>query len=327
LQHQQVQQTASSQSLNTQIAPNFLMKILVTGGAGFIGSHLTEALILAGHTVTVIDNLRSGHEQNLAAVKDKINFIKGDINDEKTLATAMNGQEAVFHLAAIASVPYSVEHPLETHDVNATGTLRVLLAARAAGVKKLIYSSTAAVYGDEPTLPKTELSPLKPQTPYALTKLAGEHYARMFHTLYGMHTTALRYFNVYGPRQDPTSPYSGVITKFITALKTGKQPVIFGDGMQTRDFVFVGDVVQANLKALESSQTGVFNIGTGVQASINELYAHLTEALGKEVIARYEARAAGDILHSVADITSAKKILSYSPQTTLHEGIERTVKH
>jgi len=300
------------------------MKILVTGGAGFIGSHLVEALIAHGHAVTVIDNLRSGHEHNLAAVKDKVSFVKGDINDEKTLAGAMNGQEAVFHLAAIASVPYSVEHPLETHEVNATGTLRVLLAARTAGVKKFVYSSTAAVYGDEPTLPKTELSLLKPQTPYALTKLAGEHYVRLFHTLYGMHTIALRYFNVYGPRQDPTSPYSGVITKFANTLKTGKQPIIFGDGTQTRDFVFVKDVVQANIKALDSAQTGVFNIGTGVQASINELLAHLNEALGTNILARYEARKPGDILHSVSDITSARKVLNYKPETTLHEGLEQT---
>lgn len=302
------------------------MKILVTGGAGFIGSHLVEALVADGHTVTVIDNLRSGHEKNLDSVKSKITFVKGDILDEKTLATAMKGQEAVFHLAAIASVPYSVEHPLETHDVNTTGTLRVLLAARTAGVKKFVYSSTAAVYGDEPTLPKTELSVLKPQTPYALSKLAGEHYVRLFHTLYGMHTIALRYFNVYGPRQDPTSPYSGVITKFATLLKAGKQPVIFGDGMQTRDFVFVKDVVQANVKALASTHTGVFNIGTGVQASINELLAHLNEAFGTDIMARYEERKAGDIIHSVSDITTARKVLGYAPQTTLHEGLEQTVE-
>lgn len=303
------------------------MKVLVTGGAGFIGSHLVETLVADGHAVTVIDSLRSGHEKNLDAVKNKITFVKGDILDEKTLANAMKGQEAVFHLAAIASVPYSVEHPLETHDVNTTGTLRVLLAARTAGVKKFVYSSTAAVYGDEPTLPKTELSVLKPQTPYALSKLAGEHYVRLFHTLYGMHTIALRYFNVYGPRQDPASPYSGVITKFTTLLKAGKQPVIFGDGLQTRDFVFVKDVVQANIKALASTHTGVFNIGTGVQASINELLAHLNEALDTNMMARYEERKAGDIIHSVSDIAVARKILGYAPQTTLHEGLEQTVGH
>lgn len=301
------------------------MKILVTGGAGFIGSHLAQALVADGHIVTVIDSLRSGHEKNLEAVKSKITFVKGDILDEKTLANAMNGQEAVFHLAAIASVPYSVEHPLETHEVNTTGTLRVLLAARAAGVRKLVYSSTAAVYGDEPTLPKTELSVLKPQTPYALSKLAGEHYVRLFNTLYGMHTIALRYFNVYGPRQDPTSPYSGVITKFVTLLKAGKQPIIFGDGLQTRDFVFVKDVVQANIKALASTHTGVFNIGTGVQASINELLAHLNETLGTKMMARYEERKPGDIVHSVSDIATARKVLGYAPQTTLHEGLEETV--
>jgi UDP-glucose 4-epimerase len=299
--------------------------VLVTGGAGFIGSHLVEALVKAKHDVTVLDNLSSGKLDNLSSVK--VNFIKGDICDEKTVKKAVANQDVVFHLAAIASVPYSVQNPLETHEVNATGTLKLLIASRDAKVKRFVYSSSAAVYGDEPSLPKKESSPLKPQTPYALTKLAGEQYTLMFHKLYGIETVALRYFNVYGPRQDPKSPYSGVITKFVAALKQGTQPLIFGDGKQTRDFVFVSDVVQANLKAMTANAAGkVFNIATGVQVSINEMLAHLNEVLKTKISAKHEQRQPGDILHSVADISEAKKVLHYHPGVLFHEGIEQTVK-
>jgi len=302
-----------------------MAKVLVTGGAGFIGSHLVEALVKAKHDVSVLDNLSSGRMENLSAVKVK--FINGDICDEKTVKKAVSDQDVVFHLSAIASVPYSVQHPLETHEVNTTGTLRLLVAARDAKVKRFIYSSSAAVYGDEPTLPKKESSPLKPQTPYALTKLAGEQYTLMFNKLYEMETVALRYFNVYGPRQDPKSPYSGVITKFIAALEKGQQPTIFGNGMQTRDFVFVSDVVQANLKAMTVPVAGsVFNVATGVQVSIKEMLAHLNGILGTKISPKYASRQPGDIIHSVADISAAKKALHYSPAVTFHEGLELTVK-
>jgi UDP-glucose 4-epimerase len=301
--------------------------VLVTGGAGFIGSHLVEALVKSKHDVTVLDNLSSGKHSNLASAKDKITFIKGDVSDQAILKKACAKQDYVFHLAAIASVPYSIQYPLETHEINTTGTLKVLLAARDAKVKRFIYSSSAAVYGDEPSLPKKETSPLKPQTPYALTKLAGEQYTLMFHKLYGIETVALRYFNVFGPRQDPNSPYSGVITKFVAALKANKQPIIFGDGMQTRDFVFVSDVVQANLKAMTAPVAGrVFNIATGVQVSIKEMLAHLNEILNTKIAPKYEPRQPGDILHSVADISEAKKALHFSPSITFHEGLEQTVK-
>ncbi|MEM3154431.1 MAG: SDR family oxidoreductase [Candidatus Woesearchaeota archaeon] len=304
-----------------------MAKVLVTGGAGFIGSHLVEALIKK-HDVTVLDNLSSGRQSNLSAVKDVIDFIKGDITDDAILKKAMQGQEFVFHLAAIASVPYSVQNPLETHEVNATGTLKVLLAARDAKVKRVVYSSSAAVYGDEPTLPKTENSPLKPQTPYALTKLAGEQYMVIFNKLYGLETVALRYFNVYGPRQDPLSPYSGVITKFVTALKNNRQPVIFGSGMQTRDFIFVSDVVKANLKAMSTANASgrVFNIATGVQISIKEILVHLNEILGTKISPKYAPKQPGDILHSVADISDARKVLHFAPETQFHEGLEQTIK-
>jgi len=304
-----------------------MAKVLVTGGAGFIGSHLVEALVKAKHDVVVLDDFSTGHESNLASVKGKIRLIKGDICDAVELKKAVSGQEFVFHLAAIASVPYSVEYPLETNEVNATGTLNVLIAARDAKVKRVIYSSSAAVYGDEPSLPKTELSPLRPQTPYALQKLAGEQYTLMFSKIYGIETVALRYFNVYGPRQDPTSQYSGVITKFVTALKNKQQPTIFGDGMQTRDFVYVADVVQANLNAMTANASGrVFNIATGVQVSIKEMLAHLNEILGTKIVPKLAARQPGDILHSVADISEAKKALRFHPETPFHEGLDYTIK-
>jgi len=304
-----------------------MSKVLVTGGAGFIGSHLVEALVAVKHEVTVLDDLSTGKQSNLAGVKDKITFVKGDIADVGVLKKVCAKQDYVFHLAAIASVPYSIEHPLETHEINTTGTLKVLLAARDAKVKRVIYSSSAAVYGDEPSLPKNETSPIRPQTPYALTKRTGEQYTLMFYKLYGIETVALRYFNVYGPRQDPKSPYSGVITKFMAALKNGKQPTIFGDGMQTRDFVFVSDVVQANLKGMTANAAGkAFNIATGVQVSIKEMLAHLNEILNTKITPKYAPRQAGDILHSVADISEAKKVLHFSPNVTFHEGLEQTVK-
>ncbi len=304
-----------------------MVKVLVTGGAGFIGSHLVEALVAKKHDVTVLDNLSSGRMSNLSAVKDKINFIKGDICDVNTVKKACENQDVVFHLAAIASVPYSVQHPLEAHEVNITGTLKVLIAARDAKVKRFVFSSSAAVYGDEPSLPKTENSPLRPMTPYALSKLAGEQYALIFHKIYGMETVALRYFNVFGPRQDPSSPYSGVITKFVTALKSGKQPILFGDGMQTRDFVYVSDVVQANLKAMTAKAAGkVFNIATGVQVSIKEMLVHLNEILNIKIAPKFEPAQKGDIVHSVADISEAKKVLHFSPDVPFHEGLDLTVK-
>ena len=304
-----------------------MAKVLVTGGAGFIGSHLVEALVAGKHEVTVVDNLSTGKMDNIKAVKDKITFVKGDISDANLLNKVCAKQDYVFHLAANASVPYSVQHPLETHEVNSTGTLKVLIAARDAGVKRLIYSSSAAVYGDEPTLPKTETSAIKPLTPYALTKLTGEEYTIMFNKLYGMETVALRYFNVYGPRQDPSSPYSGVITKFITALRNKNAPIIFGSGIQTRDFVYVKDVVQANLKAMTANCAGkVFNIATGVQVTINEMLAHLKEILKVDIAAKKEPAQKGDILHSVADIALAKNVLRFSPQIPFHEGLETTVK-
>lgn len=302
-----------------------MAKVLVTGGAGFIGSHLAEELSKK-HDVTILDDFSAGKESNIKDFKHKL--IKGDITDEATLAKAMKGQEYVFHLAAIVSVPYSVEHPKKTHEVNATGTLKVLHAAKEAGVKRVIYASSAAVYGDEPSLPKTEESPLKPQTPYALQKLTSEYYCLMYQSLYNMETVILRNFNVYGPRQDPSSPYSGVITKFLSIVKEGKQPTIYGDGMQTRDFVFVGDVVQAYMKAMTAKNAAgnIFNIASGIQVSLKELLVHLSELTGKKITPKYEAKRQGDIQHSAADISKAKKLLGYKPELLFHEGLQQTIK-
>ncbi len=300
--------------------------VLVTGGAGFIGSHLTEELVAQGHSVTIYDNLSSGKRDNLTAVQGKITFIEGDIRDLDALKQACAGNDYIFHLAAIASVPYSVEHPHETHDVNSTGTLNVLLAARHANAKRVIYSSTAAVYGDEPTLPKTEESALSLLSPYALTKLTGEQYVLLFNHLYGIKGIALRYFNVYGPRQDPASPYSGVITKFVDALKQHNQPTIFGDGNQTRDFVFVKDVVNANIAAMTTPTTGKpFNIATGIQTTINELFAHLKDLLDSTLEPTYAPARTGDIIHSYADITKAQQHLNYTPKTSFKDGLRQTI--
>lgn len=300
------------------------MKAFVTGGAGFIGSHLVEALIKEGHEVTVFDNLRSGKESNLSTVRDKITFIKGDITKPLDLE-AIRGHDACFHLAAIPSVPYSVEHPIEVHEANATGTLNVLEACKKHNVKKVIYSSTAAVYGDEPTLPKTEKSQIKALSPYAASKLAGEYYVHLYASLYGLNAVALRYFNVYGPRQDPTSPYSGVITKFVTLLKQGKQPTLFANGTNTRDFVYVGDVAQANIKAL-TAPSGTYNIATGTQITIKELFDEIQRILKTKITPTNAPPLPGDIPHSKADISKAKRI-GYSPTKTLSEGLALTVQN
>lgn len=304
------------------------MKLLVTGGAGFIGSHLVEALVDGGHKVVVLDDLSGGNKKNLAAVKGKITFVEGDVRDGRAVKKAMAGCEGVFHLAAIASVPYSIEHPLETHEVNVMGTLSVLLAAKEAGVRRVVVASSAAVYGSEPGLPKRESSPLEPQSPYALQKLAAEKYALLFNELYGVEAVALRFFNVYGPRQDPGSPYSGVISKFVAALKEGKQPVIFGDGSATRDFVFVKDVVKACVKAMEEKKAAgqVFNIATGTQVSVKELFDTVKELLGISVKPKFKPSRPGDVPRSVADVSAARKVLGFAPETSLRDGLAVTIE-
>jgi UDP-glucose 4-epimerase len=300
---------------------------LVTGGAGFIGSHLVEALLAGGCRVTVLDDLSSGNERNLPASAGGLRFIRGDIRDRRAVADAVADCEAVFHLAAVVSVPKTTQDPVGSADVNETGSLNVLDAARRAGARRLVFASSSAVYGDDLRLPKREDMAPKPLTPYAVQKLAVEYHARVYSGLYGLPSVSLRFFNVFGPRQDPSSPYSGVISIFMTQALTAGVPVIYGDGRQSRDFVFVGDVVQALIRAA-NSQGGsgkVFNVGTGRSVTISALWevvAALSASSAKPVHA--PARP-GDVPHSVAAIDAARTDLGFVPQVSFEKGLELTI--
>ena len=299
---------------------------LVTGGAGFIGSHLVDALLDAGCRVTVIDNLSTGRKENLAHVADRIDFIEGDILDEPLLARAAAGCEVVFHQAAVVSVPKTVEDPVGSAAVNDLGTVKVLEAARSAGGRRVVLASSSAVYGDDPALPKNEEMPVRPLTPYAVQKLAGEFNARLYHDLYGMETVCLRYFNVYGPRQDPSSPYSGVISIFMSRALENAAPTIHGDGAQFRDFIFVRDVVTANLLSAVMPGVGgrVMNVGTGTHVTINRLWEMVQALGGLETPADYGPSRSGDIRESVADIGLAAKLIGFSPACGFEAGLEKT---
>jgi UDP-glucose 4-epimerase len=296
-------------------------KSVITGGAGFIGSNLAEALA-KNNDVTVIDDLSAGKPENLAGLDVK--FVKGSITNLDLLNQSFQGADCVFHQAAIASVKKSIDDPIRTNEVGISGTLNVLLAARDAGVRRVILASSAAVYGSSPQLPKTETMPPEPISPYAVTKLAGELYAKNFQELYGLQTVSLRYFNVFGPKQDPSSEYSGVISRFISALLSGNQPTIYGDGMQTRDFVYVKDVVKANILASHSA-TGVYNIASGKSTSLNTLVATIANIIGVEPHPLYAAPRPGDIRHSLADISRARS-LGYSPDYDLEEALRETIR-
>lgn len=298
---------------------------LVTGGAGFIGSHLTEALIEQGYPVRVLDNLSTGHRRNLAHLAGRVEFVEGDVGDEKLLDQVAAGVEVIFHLAALVSVPASLKEPLRAETTNALGTLKLLAAAKAAGVRRLVLSSTSAVYGNEPTLPKTETMPPDPQSPYAISKLAAEQYCQLYHQLYGQETVILRYFNVYGPRQDPSSSYSGVISIFIDDLARGLRPVIYGDGEQTRDFVYVKDVVRANLLAAwcPSAAGQIFNVGTGQPVSINHLFETARRHFGLALKPCYKPARPGDIRHSYASANRAKGRLGWAARVSLEAGLRQ----
>jgi UDP-glucose 4-epimerase len=306
-----------------------LARCLVTGGAGFIGSALVRGLTAAGHAVCVFDNLSSGKEQNLRGISPAPELLRGDVRDAESLGRAMRDVEIVFHEAAIASVPRSIAEPLENHEVNVTGTLQVLLAAKRAGVRRLVYAASAAVYGDSQALPLAESEPARPLSPYGATKYFGEIYTQQFARVYGLETIALRYFNVYGPRQDPSSPYSGVLSRFMEAYFRRGAPIIFGDGKQTRDFVFVDDVVQANLLAASapSAATGrSYNIGTGTRVSLLDVISALNAAFDFHPLPRFESARAGDVRHSQADISLAASRLGYGPKVSLMDGIALTVQ-
>ena len=303
-----------------------MKRAVVTGGAGFIGSHIADELVARGYQVAIIDDLSTGNKENIAALlkQSNVEFIEGSIVDLSLLNKLVRGVDYVFHLAAIPSVPRSIKNPQASHEANITGTLNVLLAARDTVVKKVIYASSCAVYGDASALPiKEEMRP-NPQSPYAVTKLAGEYYCQAFQAVYGLPTMSLRYSNVYGPKQDPNSEYSAVIPRFINRLSEGKPPIIFGDGEQTRDFVFVTDVVLANILAAESDATGVFNVGQGQSITINDLAKLIIHIMNKDLGIIYKEARVGDIRHSLADITKAR-LFGYKPQYDLEQGLRESV--
>ena len=301
---------------------------LVTGGAGFVGSHIAAALAAAGARVRVLDDLSTGHAENVEEIGGRVDFIRGSLNDEGALARAVEGAELVFHEAAIPSVPRSVENPEETHRACVEGTFALLSAARRAGVRRLVYAASSSAYGDQPTLPKVEDMRPDPLSPYAAAKLVGEYYCQVWARVYGFETVALRYFNVFGPRQDPTSQYSGVISRFIDALLSGASPVIYGDGEQSRDFTYVSNVVDANLRAAETTRGvgEVVNVAMGERTTLNGLLEVLKRITGRaDVRAEYREPRVGDIKHSLADITRARELLGYEPKVGLEEGLKLTL--
>ena len=302
------------------------MRYLVTGGAGFIGSNTVDELIRRGHDVVVLDDLSTGTAENLAKVKTKIEFLKHSITDAAKLREACRGVDFVIHLAARTSVPQSMTDPGDTNRVNVDGTLNVLMAARDAKVKRVVFAGSTAVYGDTPILPTNENTPPAPISPYGASKLAAETYGQVFGRSYGLEFVSLRYFNVFGPRQDPSSPYSGVLSRFHAALLGGTQPIVFGDGGQSRDFVYVGNVVEANLLACEAKDAPglVINIGTGTRQTLNQTLASLEKITGRPANAIYAPPRDGDIRDSQADITRARKVLGYNPRIGFEEGLKST---
>lgn len=300
---------------------------LVTGAAGFIGSNIVEELIRRGEQVRALDNLATGRISNLQPFLENVEFIEGDINDDTLLATVMSGADYVLHQAALPSVPRSVDEPLSAHHANATGTLKVLIAARDAGVKRVVFASSSSVYGDSPTLPKQEDMPTAPLSPYAVNKLAGEEYCKVFARVYGLPTVALRYFNVFGPRQDPKSQYAAAIPAIATQMLIGQSPTIYGDGTQTRDFTYVSNVVEANLLACSHDEAVglAINIAGGERISLLELVTRLNNLLGTHIEPDFTPARVGDVKHSLADITRAEAKLGYSLKVDFSEGLARTL--
>ena len=302
------------------------MRYLVTGGAGFIGSNLVDELVRRGHRLIVLDDLSAGSEANLASVRDEIDFRVGSITNLAAVQSACRGVDYVIHLAARTSVPRSVEDPLETNRVNIDGTLNVLLAARDAKARRVVYAASSSAYGETPTLPKLESMQPEPISPYGVTKYVGELYAQVFGRVYGLENACIRYFNVFGPRQDPTSQYSGVLSRFMLAVIQGQSPVVYGDGEQSRDFTYVENVVDETLRACEKEGVSgmVFNGGTGARIRINQVLKLLEKVTGKKIQAKYEPPRPGDIRDSQADISLARKLLDYEPRVHFEEGLRRT---
>ena len=301
---------------------------LVTGGAGFIGSHICERLLKEGHGVRVLDNFFSGKEANLESLGGQVDLVRGDIRDARAVAEAMKGVHIVFHEAALGSVPRSVADPITTHEVNITGTLNILLAAREAGVRRVVYASSSSVYGETAELPKHEGLTPQPLSPYALSKLAGEHYISVFNHVYGFEAVGLRYFNIFGSRQDPESQYAAVIPKFVTALLEGTPPIIYGDGLQSRDFTHVENVVEANLLASEAEGVAgrAFNVACGGRYSLLDLLDRLKRIIGSDIQPTHEALRAGDVRDSQASIEAARSAFGYNVKVDFDEGLRRTVE-
>ena len=305
------------------------MRFLITGGAGFIGSHLVEHFVAAGHDVTVLDDLSSGRRTNLAAVRRAIRFIRGSVTDLNTCRRAVEGVDCVLHHAAVTSVQQSVDDPLVTHTVNATGTLNVLLAARDKGVSRVVYAGSTSAYGNTATLPNSEEQVSRPLSPYAASKLAGEEYCVAFHATFGLETVVLRYFNIFGPRQDPNSQYAAVVPRFIAAASAGERPTIFGDGGQRRDFVYIANVVHANVLATGAPAAGVagqvFNVGCGQGVSVNQLWERVRTLTGVPLVPVYTQGRAGEVRDSVAALAKARRLLGYEPIVDFEEGLRQTI--
>ena len=300
---------------------------LVTGGAGFIGSNIVDELLRRGESVRVLDNLSTGRAENLAAVRDRIMWCEADIRDLAQIRPCFEGVGCVIHLAALPSVPRSIQDPLTSNAVNIDGTLNVLVTAREAGVKRVVFAASSSAYGDNPALPRVETHEPRPLSPYALTKLAGEHYCRIFTRLFGLETVALRYFNIFGPRQNPDSHYTGVLSIFIAAYLRGQTPTIFGDGEQSRDFTFVENAVDATLRACVAPKAvgQVINVGTGERHTLNKTIASLNELFRRPVKPHYAPPREGDVRHSEADLSLARRLLGYEPKVRFEEGLRRTV--
>ncbi len=304
-----------------------MSRYLVTGGAGFIGSHCVEELVKKEQAVRVVDNFLTGKRENIAPFLDRIEFIEADIRDYEICRAVARGMDFVLHQAALPSVPRSIEDPLLTNEINIQGTLNFLLACREAKVRKFVFASSSSVYGDNPDLPKKEGHEGKPLSPYALSKRVGEMYCQIFSQIYGFPAVILRYFNIFGPRQDPFSQYAAVIPNFITKMLRGEKPTIFGDGNQSRDFTYVSNVVQANILAAELAGLSgeIFNVACGERTTVNSLAAKINEALGERISPVYDKPRTGDIEHSFADISKAKKMLKYEPQVSFDEGLKKTI--
>jgi UDP-glucose 4-epimerase len=304
------------------------VKVLVTGGGGFIGSHIVDRLLAEGHSVRVLDNFATGRRENLLGVLDDIELVEGDLQSYERVHNAVIGCEVVLHQGALPSVPRSVQDPLTSNATNVTGTLNVLLAARDSGVRRVVYASSSSIYGANPELPKHEGLLPQPISPYAVAKLAGEGFCRSFHEVFGLETVALRYFNVFGPRQDPLSQYAAVVPNFITALTNGAQPVVYGDGEQSRDFTYVGNVVNGNVLAMSADGVAgkAYNLAAGERTTLNVLLRYIGSLVGAEPDARYEAPRLGDVKHSQADVSAARRDLGYTPSVSIKDGLRLTLE-